>query len=38
MITNEMHGELDTCKILKNGKPAYKDKTSPEYYNWHLTW
>ena len=25
-------------KILKNGKPAYKDKTSPEYYNWRLTW
>ena len=25
-------------KILKDGKPAYKDKTSPEYYNWHLTW
>lgn len=25
-------------KILKNGKPAYKDKTSPEFYAWHILW
>ncbi len=25
-------------KILKEGKPAYKNKMSPEYWNWHLTW
>ena len=25
-------------KILKNGKPAYKNKMSPEFWNWHLTW
>ena len=25
-------------KIKKNGKPAYKDPTSPEYYSWHLLW
>ena len=25
-------------KILKNGKPAYLDKTSPEYYSYHLLW
>lgn len=25
-------------KILKNGHPAYKDKTSPEFWNWHITW
>lgn len=23
---------------LKNGKPAYQDKNSPEYYSWHLLW
>lgn len=25
-------------KILKNNKPAYLDKTSPEYYSWHILW
>lgn len=25
-------------KINKNGKPAYKDKSSPEYYSWNLLW
>jgi hypothetical protein len=25
-------------KIIKNGKPAYKDKSSPEYYSWNLLW
>lgn len=25
-------------KVLKNGQPAYKDKTSPEFWNWHITW
>ena len=25
-------------KILKDGKPAYLDKESPEYYSWHLLW
>ena len=25
-------------KIMKNGAPAYKDKTSPEFWNWNLTW
>jgi hypothetical protein len=25
-------------KILKDGKPAYKDKSSPEYYSWNLLW
>jgi hypothetical protein len=25
-------------KILKKGKPAYKDKSSPEYYAWHILW
>lgn len=25
-------------KILKNDKPAYKDKTSAEYYSWNLLW
>lgn len=25
-------------KIMKDGKPAYKDKTSPEYYSWHILW
>ena len=25
-------------KILKDGKPAYKNKMSPEFWNWHLTW
>lgn len=23
---------------LKNGRPAYKDKTSPSYWSWHLLW
>ena len=25
-------------KILKNGKPAYLDKTSPEFYSWRILW
>jgi hypothetical protein len=25
-------------KIMKNGKPAYLDKTSPEFYSWNLLW
>lgn len=25
-------------KIMKNGKQAYKDKTSPEYYSWNILW
>ena len=25
-------------KIMKNGAPAYKDNTSPEFWNWNLTW
>ena len=25
-------------KIMKNGKPAYTDKESPEYYSWHILW
>ena len=25
-------------KILKDGLPAYKNKLSPEFWNWHLTW
>jgi hypothetical protein len=25
-------------KIMKNNKPAYLDKTSPEYYSWHILW
>jgi hypothetical protein len=25
-------------KILKNGKKAYEDKESPEYYNWNILW
>ena len=25
-------------KILKDGKPAYLDKESPEYYSWNLLW
>lgn len=25
-------------KILKDGKPAYKNKESAEYYSWHLLW
>jgi len=25
-------------KIMKNGKPAYLDVTSPEFYSWHLLW
>lgn len=25
-------------KILKDGKPAYKDPTSPEYYSTNLLW
>ena len=25
-------------KILKDGKPAYKNKDSPEYYSWHILW
>ena len=25
-------------KIMKNGAPACKDKTSPEFWNWNLTW
>lgn len=25
-------------KILIDGKPAYKDKSSPEYYSWNLLW
>lgn len=25
-------------KIMKNGKPAYLDKTSPEYYSWNILW
>ena len=24
--------------ILKDGKPAYKNKMSPEFWNWNLTW
>jgi hypothetical protein len=26
------------CKILKNGKPAYKNPDSPEFYSWNLLW
>ena len=25
-------------KILKHGKPAYKDKSSPSYWSWHILW
>lgn len=25
-------------KILKDGKPAYLNKESPEYYSWHILW
>jgi len=25
-------------KIMKNNKPAYLDKTSPEYYSWNILW
>jgi hypothetical protein len=25
-------------KIMKAGKPAYLDKTSPEYYAWRILW
>lgn len=25
-------------QIMKNGKPAYKDRTSPEFYSWNLLW
>ena len=25
-------------KILKSGKPAYKNKDSPEYYSWNILW
>jgi hypothetical protein len=25
-------------KILKNGKPAYKDMESAEYYSWNILW
>jgi hypothetical protein len=25
-------------KILKNGKKAYEDKESPEYYSWEILW
>lgn len=25
-------------KITKNGTPAYKNKSSPEYYSWNLLW
>jgi hypothetical protein len=24
--------------LLKDGKEAYKDKESPEYYSWHILW
>lgn len=24
--------------LLKDGRPAYTVKTSPEYYSWHLLW
>lgn len=25
-------------KIMKDGKPAYMDPTSPEYYSWLILW
>jgi hypothetical protein len=25
-------------KILKDGKPAYLNKNSPEYYSWRILW
>ena len=25
-------------KIMKDGKTAYLDKSSPEYYSWNLLW
>lgn len=25
-------------KIMKQGKPAYLDKTSPEFYSWNILW
>ncbi len=25
-------------KIMKDGKPAYLNKESPEYYSWNLLW
>lgn len=25
-------------KILKDGKPAYLNKNSPEYYSWNILW
>jgi hypothetical protein len=25
-------------KIMKGGKLAYKDKSSPEYYSWNILW
>lgn len=24
--------------ILKNGKPAYKNKESPAFWSWHILW
>lgn len=40
------HNDLDIrrawrkrhSKILIGDRPAYKIKTSPEYWNWNLTW
>lgn len=40
------HGDDDIRKawkarhkeIMKDGKPAYKDKSSPEYYSWRILW
>ena len=25
-------------KIMKNGAPAYKDKTSPSFWSYHILW
>ena len=25
-------------KIMKNGQPAYKDKSSPDFYSWQILW
>lgn len=25
-------------KIMRDGKPAYKNKDSPSYYSWNLLW
>jgi hypothetical protein len=25
-------------KIMRQGKPAYLDKESPEYYSWNILW